>query len=80
MTGFIILIIILFGAILTHDFKRLKGAEARERIVYVSLLTVTVLMSIDCIWHTKLFAMYDWADYVFGKSSRKVVEMLKPSE
>jgi hypothetical protein len=80
MTGFIILIIILYGAILTHDFKRLKGAKTRERLVYSSLLTVTLLMSVDCIWHTKLFAMYNWADYVFGKSSRSVVEMLKPSE
>ncbi|KRF07160.1 hypothetical protein ASG89_17600 [Paenibacillus sp. Soil766] len=80
MTGFIILIFILYGAIFTHDFKRLKGAQTRERLVYATLLTITVLMSVDCIWHTKFFAMYDWADYVFGNSSRRVVEMLKPSE
>ncbi|MDF2961000.1 MAG: hypothetical protein K0S39_2735 [Paenibacillus sp.] len=80
MTGFIVLIIILYGVTLSHDFKRIKGARTRERLVYATLLTVTVLMSIDCIWHTKLFALYDWVDFVFGRGSRRVVELLKPTE
>lgn len=80
MTGFIILIMVLYVAILSHDFKRLKGARAKERLVYAMLLTVTVLMSIDCIWHTKLFALYDWVNFAFGKGSRSVVELLKPTE
>ncbi|MNR23266.1 hypothetical protein D3C85_1402760 [compost metagenome] len=76
MNGLAFTIIVLISMVISHDFTRFKQARISDRLVYIALLSIVLLLSADCIWHTKLFPLYDWVDFVLGPSSRKVIQFL----
>lgn len=72
-----IVVLISFGALLIHDFRRREKSARNDRITYGIVLGIAAYLGIDYLAEIKLPFVNELLNLVFGPAGRTILESLR---
>ncbi|UUZ82772.1 hypothetical protein LJK88_01650 [Paenibacillus sp. P26] len=73
----ITILIILYTAMVSYDFRELLKRRRSDRIVYLSIVVFTVYLSLIFAFDLRWPFIYDLTDIIFGGPAHRIVDYLK---
>ena len=73
----IIVLLIVYIVALSTDFLKLRNSPVRGRIIYWGIMVVTLYFSVDYLLKAELPDLHMFADFLFTKPARMIVEFLR---
>lgn len=72
----IIVLLIIYILLLATDVSNLRNAAVRGRMVYFGIMVITLYLSTSYLLKVKLPSLDEFADLLFTKPARMIVEFL----